>query len=141
MGIGQGGVEGIFRSGLLCTCAAALAWSIPLPALYIFNSFTGSKLDSSTTILAAMITTSWGGLAMIASIPITWFFSTAISSDKFIFFVNLLVFSGVGLSMVDVFGRVFERLEPNRGRTPAIWLLFVSAIGGQLFYLFGLFHF
>ncbi len=41
----------------------------PLPALYILNSLNGSKLPASSTLLAALVTTSWGGLAMVASIP------------------------------------------------------------------------
>ena len=44
-------------------------------------------------------------------------------------------------ALVDVFGRVMERLEPTRGRMPAWWLLLVGAIGGELFYAFGLFRF
>jgi len=40
-----------------------------------------------------------------------------------------------------VFSRVMERLEPSRGRAPAIWLGLVGAIGAELFYAFGLFNF
>jgi hypothetical protein len=43
--------------------------------------------------------------------------------------------------MMDVFGRVMERLEPERGRSPVVWLLLVGAIGGELFYFFDLFDF
>jgi len=52
-----------------------LAWAIPLPALYILNSLSGSRLAASSTLLAALVTVSWGGLAMIASIPIQLVFS------------------------------------------------------------------
>ena len=55
--------------------------------------------------------------------------------------VNLVVFTGVGISMTDIFGRVMEVLEPERGRWPVLWLAVVSAIGGELFYAFGLFQF
>ena len=41
----------------------------------------------------------------------------------------------------DVFGRVMQRLEPRRGRVPMWWLCLVGAIGGELFYFFGLFEF
>ncbi len=61
-----------------CTTAAGLAWGIALPSLYIFNSLSGSRLQPSTTLLAALVTTSWGGLAMIASIPINWFFTVSL---------------------------------------------------------------
>lgn len=136
-----GGTQEILLSGLKCTAAAGLAWALPLPALYILNSMAGSRLAVSSTVLAALVTTSWGGLAMLASIPINWFFSVAVPYAPFIFLVNLIVFAGVGVSMSDVFGRVMEKLEPARGRTPTVWLLLVGAIGGELFYFFGLFSF
>jgi hypothetical protein len=126
---------------LTCTAAAGIGWGLPLPALYILNSLTGSRLRASTTFLAALVTTSWGGLALMASIPINWFFTVAIPVGWFVLLVNLVVFAGVGAAMVDVFGRVMERLEPQRGRAPGWWLLLVGAIGGELFYAFGLFDF
>jgi hypothetical protein len=144
-----GGAGAIVRDGLLCTTAAGLSWAIALPSLYIFNSLSGSRLRPSTTLLAALVTTSWGGLAMIASIPINWFFTAALSdliADPsrvawLVRGVNLVVFTGVGVSMVDIFGRVMEVLEPERGRWPVLWLAVVAAIGGELFYAFGLFEF
>ena len=136
-----GGAERILVAGLTCTLAAGLAWGIPLPALYILNSMGGSRLSASTTLLAALVTTSWGGLAMIASIPINWFFTVAVPHPPFVLLVNLVVFAGVGVSMADVFGRVMQRLEPARGRAPLWWLFLVGAIGGELFYFFGLFEF
>ena len=121
------------------TLAAGLAWALPLPALYILNSLSGSRLRISTTFLAALVTTSWGGLALIASIPINWFFTVAIPDRLFVLGVNLVIFTGVGVAMIDVFSRVIASLEPTRGRWPTFWLLLVGAIGGELFYAFGLF--
>jgi hypothetical protein len=151
MGI-LGGAGAIISKGLSCTAAAGLAWSIPLPALYILNSLSGSRLRLSTTFLAALVTTSWGGLAMIASIPINWFFcvslpevipalASAIWVPRLILLVNLAVFAGVGVAMIDVFGRVMQAAEPRRGRGPIWWLAVVGAIGSELFYAFGLFQF
>ncbi len=77
MGI-LGGPGTILLDAVRCTTAAGLAWGIALPSLYIFNSLSGSRLKPSTTLLAALVTTSWGGLAMIASIPINWFFTVAL---------------------------------------------------------------
>lgn len=149
MGI-HSGVGPILMKGVALTIAAGLAWAIPLPALYILNSLTGSRLKASTTLLAALVTTSWGGLALVASIPINWFFSVAVPSlpadlvdataaHWIVRMVNLLVFLGVGVSMVDVFGRVMEALEPDMGRYPTWFLILVGAIGAQLAYLFNLF--
>jgi hypothetical protein len=149
MGIGSG-ADVVGQKAILLTIAAGLAWGIPLPALYVLNSLAGSRLRASTTLLAALVTTSWGGLALVASVPINWFFSVAIPTQTrdflsattaahIVLFVNLLVFAGVGVSMADVFRRVMEALEPQRGRSPLWVLALVATIGSQLFYLFGLF--
>ena len=120
----------------MLTIGAGLAWAIPLPALYILNSFSGSRLKPSTTLLAALVTTSWGGLALLASVPINWLFSTAVpelpmfgpaAAHRIVIAVNLLVFAGVGVSMADVFSRVMERLEPASGRQPSWVLVLVVA--------------
>src|SRR5438034_3210888 len=134
-----GGPQRMAACALACTAAAGIAWSVPLPALYILNSLSGSRLRASTTLLAALVTTSWGGLALIASVPINWFFTAAVPVPWFVLLVNLVVFAGVGAAMADVFCRVIERLEPARGRAPGWWLALVGAIGGELFYAFGLF--
>ena len=151
MGIGAGPAA-IGTKSLLLTLGAGLAWAIPLPALYILNSLAGSRLKASTTLLAALVTTSWGGLALIASIPINWLFSVAVPAQApelyspqvanwIVLAVNLLVFAGVGVSMIDVFRRVMEALEPNSNRYPVWFMALVGTIGSQLFYLFGLFVF
>jgi hypothetical protein len=43
--------------------------------------------------------------------------------------------------MSDVFGRVMQAVEPERGKLPLWWLGVVGAIGSELFYAFGLFQF
>lgn len=137
----SGGLVEMFRCGGAFTLAAGIAWSLPLPALYILNSLTGSRLRASTTFLAALVTTSWGGLALLASIPIAWFFAAAVPNILVLLVVHLAVFTGVGVAMADVFSRVIERLEPQRGRLPAWWLLLVGVIGAELFHALGLFRF
>jgi hypothetical protein len=145
------GPQSMLAGGLHCTLAAGIAWTLALPALYILNSLSGSRLRASTTFLAALITTSWGGLAMIASIPIGWFFTAALPEDVRLFslhfsratavlIVHLVVFAGVGIAMSDIFRRVMGALEPERGRWPMWWLALVGAIGGELFYKFDLFQ-
>ncbi len=136
-----GGAGDIFYKSFVCTLAAGLAWAIPLPALYILNSLSGSRLAASSTLLGALVTVSWGGLAMIASIPINWFFTATIPHAGVVLLVNLIVFAGVGVSMTDVFRRVMLRLEPQRKSAPLWWLTIVAVIGAELFYFFGLFQF
>lgn len=136
-----GGAGDIAYKGFICTLSAGLAWAIPLPALYILNSLSGSRLPASSTLLAALVTVSWGGLAMIASIPVNWFFTATVPHSGFVLLVNLIVFTGVGVSMIDVFSRVMQRLEPERLAAPVWWLMLVGTIGAELFYFFGLFQF
>lgn len=143
-----GGANEMASRAAFFTFAAGLAWAIPLPTLYIFNSLSGSRLSASTTLLAVLVSVSWGGLAMIASVPINWFFNVSmplILPGQFVPYalalVNLAVFTGVGVSMIDVFGRVMERLEPQRGRAPLWCLGLVAVIGAELFCALGLFNF
>jgi len=136
-----GGPGDVLERGLICTLAAGLAWAIALPTLYILNSLGGSRLRASSTLLAALVTVSWGGLAMVASIPVNWFFTAAIPQPGVVLLVNLIVFAGVGVSMTDVFRRVMARLETNRPEASLWWLGLVGAIGAELFYFFGLFTF
>lgn len=149
MGIGDG-AQAVYRNAFYLTVSAGLAWAIPLPALYILNSFAGSRLKPDTTLLAALVTTSWGGLALSASVPIYWLVRVAVPELPFVADrpvvvnlaltgINLLVFTGVGVAMIDVFNRVLLRLEPRRESAPNWYLLLVGLIGGQLFLIFGLF--
>lgn len=140
MGLLNGSQE-MLRRAALCTFCAGVSWGLPLPALYILNSLNGSKLPASSTLLAAMVTTSWGGLAMVASIPINWFLTVAVPSPTFVLLVNLVVFAGVGTAMTDTFARVMKRLEPERGAAPVWWIMLVGLIGAELFYFVGLFQF
>ena len=69
------------------------------------------------------------------------FFTAAVPQTTFVLLVNLTVFAGVGVAMIDVFQRVMGRLEPARQAPPTWWLVLVGTIGGELFYFFNLFHF
>lgn len=136
-----GGPEQMLRKALLCTLCAGVAWGLPLPALYILNSLNGSRLKASSTLLAAMVTTSWGGQAMVASIPINWFLTAAVPHPGFVLAVNLVVFAGVGIAMTDTFARVMCWLEPERPTAPIWWIMLVALTGSELFYFVGLFQF
>jgi hypothetical protein len=136
------GWGGMLGGMLKAPVAAGLAWIIALPALYILNSALGSKLDASTTLLAALSTVSFGSLALLASVPITWFFGLALPYGFVRLAVNLAVFAGVGVCMVDVFLRTMKALEPERSLAYALlWLVLVGVIGAELMTLFSLFHF
>jgi hypothetical protein len=136
------GWAGMLAGALKASVAAGLAWTLALPALYILNSALGSRLDASTTLLAALTTVSFGALALLASIPITWFFGLALPYGWARLAVNLLVFAGVGVCMADVFLRTLRALEPEHSRAYGfVWLVLVGVIGAELMALFSLFHF
>lgn len=136
-----GNAPGMLPSAGLLVVATGLAWVIPLPGLYVVNSLNGSKLAASSTLLAALVTVSWGSLAMLASLPIHWFFTAAIPQPWIALAVNLVIFGGVSTCMIDVFGRVMAALEPGRGRTPTWLLIPVALIGTELIFAFDLFRF
>jgi hypothetical protein len=141
MGLHQG-MGGMLAAAIKAPFAAGLAWTVALPALYIINSSLGSKLDASTTLLAALATVSFGALAMLASVPVNWFFTLALPFQPVRVAVNALVFSAVAVCMIDVFLRVMKALEPDRGRFFAVvWLLLVGVIGAELMTLVDLFSF
>jgi hypothetical protein len=127
-----GNQPGVFGSAVLLTLAAGLAWGIPLPGLYVLSSMSGSRLDAGSTLLAALVTVSWGALAMLASVPVHWVFEVAIPKPTLLLGVNLVIFTGVGISMLDVFGRVMTALEPQRGPAPTWLLVPVCLIGSEL---------
>src|SRR5207247_9424791 len=45
-----GGATEMLLDGLRCTVAAGIAWTLPLPALYVWNSRGGSRLPPSTPL-------------------------------------------------------------------------------------------
>jgi hypothetical protein len=99
-----------------------------------------SRLSLQATILAASVTVCFGAWAMLASVSITWFFSLALPYTFVRLLINLIVFTGVGICMIDVFLRDLQVLEP--GRSPiygAAWIGLVAVIGMELFSIFGVF--
>jgi hypothetical protein len=130
------------RAAVLTPLAAGGAWMLALPALYIFKSAWGSKLNVYATILAASVTVCFGAWAMLASVPINWFFSLALPFSLPRLLTNVVIFTGVGICMADVFLRVFHALEPERSSFSGFWWLGLHAvIGIELFSLFGIFAF
>jgi hypothetical protein len=136
------GTEAMLLAAAKAPLAAGTAWAVALPSLYILNSALGSKLDASTTMLAALTTCSFGALAMLAGVPVNWFFTLALPFSGMRWLVNVVVFAGVGVAMTDTFLRVMTALEPKRTRAIALfWLGLVGIIGGELFALFDMFRF
>ncbi len=140
MGLHAGPVA-MLEGAVKAPLAAGTAWAVALPALYIVNTALGSKLDGSTTLLAALATVSFGALAMLASVPIAWFFAVALPYRWVQTLVQLVTFAGVGVCMADVFLRTMKALEPDRSRAyAALWLALVGVIGIELMVLLDLFH-
>ncbi len=136
------GVEGMAFGAATFPAAAGLAWGLAFPALYIIHTALGSRLDLSSTALAALLTVSFGAAAMLASVPISWFFALALPYTAVRWAVHLVIFAGVSVCMADVFLRVLKAMEPTRVPAYGIfWLILLTCLGTQLFWLFGLFDF
>lgn len=134
------GAAGLLHGGLRLPLAAGAAFFIALPALTIVNSTLGSKLDWPTTALAALTTVTFGALAMLASVPINWFFSLALDYAPIRIATNAVIFAGVGTCMLDVFVRVMRALEPDRSPAYAVlWLALMGVIGVELMILLAVF--
>jgi hypothetical protein len=138
----HGGAPLMLEGALKAPFAAGMGWTVALPALYIINSALGSKLDASTTLLAALVSVSFGALAMLAGVPITWFFAVAVPDARWVqTAVQLATFTCVGICMTDVFLRTMKALEPERNRAYALlWLGLVAAIGTELMIFLRLFN-
>lgn len=134
------GVIAAALGGGAAISAAGAAWSATVPSLYVLGTLNGSRLSLPSVLLATLVTVSFGGLAMLASVPVLWFFELCIPHDHMRVLVSLVVFAGVGVSMADVFFRVMARIEGGRFRHLA-WLGLLSVVGVEMFYLFGLFTF
>lgn len=128
------GPAGMLGRAFTAPLAAGLAWTLALPALFIIDSALGSKLELSTALLAALITVAFGSTAMLASVPVNWFFGLALPYSWARVLVNVVIFTGVGVCMVDVFIRIMAHLEPERGHWFGyVWLGLVGTIGIELF--------
>lgn len=127
----------MISGGLGAAAAAGLAWTATLPALYILGSLAGSRLSLRSLLLATLVTVSFAGLALLASIPVLWFIELCAPYTWVRALTNVVVFGGVGLSMADVHLRVMERLEGLRLRHFG-WLSLLAVLGAELFWVVGL---
>lgn len=125
--------------GLIAAVGAAGAtWTATLPTLYILGSLNGSRLDLRGVALTTLVMVSFGGVAMLASVPVLWFFELCAQGSGTIVLVHLVTFAGVGLSMMDVWLRSMRRVEGFRWLHLAFLGLF-GIIGLEMFTVFGLF--
>ncbi len=134
------GPEAMLISGFKAPFAAGAAWAITVPSFYILRSAAGSKLDASTTALAALITCSFGALAMLAAVPVSWFFALVLPWPSLMVVVHLSVFGAVGIAMTDVFLRTMRAIDKDMSSALSwFWLTLISLIGSELMLLLGLF--
>lgn len=134
------GPTSMLAGALRAPVAAGLAWTIALPALYIVGGSLGSRLNASTTLFAAAITVAFGATAMLAGVPIAWFFEVAVDAPGIRLAVHVVSFAGVGVCMSDVFLRVMAALEPDGGQGFRVaWLALLGLIGLELFIVFDVF--
>lgn len=139
MHLGDGLGAGLSAGGRAAV-SAGVAWNAALPCLYVIGGMLGSGLSARLVALAASVTVSWGGLAMLASVPVLWFFQLCIPEPYGTILASLCSFAGVGLCMMNVFLRIMTRLEGRRF-FHLLWLGVLSALGAEMFTLGGLFNF
>jgi hypothetical protein len=147
LGVGAYGAALHAHAGLLpalsaagaAVSAAGAAWCTTLPALYVLGALGGSRLPARSVILGALVTVSFGGLAMLASIPVLWFVELCLPFGWARLLTALVSFAGVGLCMADVFSRVMATLEGGHVRHLA-WLALLSMVGAEMFFVLGLFN-
>lgn len=132
------GVGPMLAQGAGAVAAAGGAWMATLPALYVLGTLSGSRLSARTLVLGSLVTVSFGGLAMLASVPVLWFFELALPGPTTRIAVSVLSFLGVGLCMADVFVRVMRTLGALSWLHLA-WLTLLGAVGLELFIVLGLF--
>jgi hypothetical protein len=118
--------------------AAGATWCATVPSLYVLGSLNGSRLDPYGVALTTLTMVSFGGVAMLASVPVLWFFETCLPVDGARLAVHVLTFAGVGLSMMDVWVRSMRRVEGGRLLHLAFLALF-ALVGLEMFLVFGLF--
>lgn len=140
MGLARG-PDAMLISAFKAPFAAGTAWAVTVPSFYILRSAAGSKLDASTTALAALITCAFGALAMLAGVPVSWFFTLALPYSFVRVAIHLVVFAGVGIAMADVFLRIMRAVDQNESSAFSwLWLILIAVIGGELMLLLGLFN-
>jgi len=134
----EGGLQAA-RIGLYAATAAGIGWGAALPSLVILSGLLGSKLQPRTMVLASLVTVSFGGLALLASIPVLWFFELCVGGPLARAFVELASALGVGACMADVFLRVMAALE---GSAVFHWFWFglFGLVTLEMLLLFGVHH-
>lgn len=135
----RGGAEALSH-GLGAAIAAGLGWSAAIPSLIILGGLLGSRLSPRATVLASLIAVSFGGLAMLASVPVLWFFELTTAGEPLArAFAGAVSTLGVGLCMGDVFLRVMRALEGSSA-FHVLWVGLFGALSLEMFILFGLHH-
>jgi hypothetical protein len=130
------GPSAMIHGALAAAGACALAWLSSLPTLLILGSILGSRLPFSLVLRASVVTVTFAGLALLASVPVLWYFELA--APQLLLPIAMMTLAGVGASMLEIFSRIMTNLEGTR-LWNRLWLLLLAAIGAELFFAFGLF--
>ncbi len=124
------------QAAWLAPLAAGSAWLIALPALHIISAALGSQLDARAVLLVASAGVAFASTALLASVPIAWFFHLALDEPGISMAINLVVFTGVGACMADVIRRMLRAIEPGRKHSFAlVWLGLLGLVATELFVL------
>lgn len=118
--------------------ALALPWLATIPALYILNTWLGSNLDRSTTVLAALLPLGLGAGVLFTLAPVTAFLTLALPYPAACVLWNGVALALAALAAIHVLGRVMCALEPDRLRhVPVAWVNLVLILTAELLFLVG----
>lgn len=132
----RGGLDTV-SFGLGAAAAAGVGWTAAMPCLVVLGGLLGSRLAPRVVVMASLVAVSFGGLCMLASVPVLWFFELVTGHWGGRVFAMLASAGGVGLCMADVFTRCMRALEGFR-LFHWLWIALFGAVSLEMFVLFGL---
>lgn len=131
------GLTGAIRGAAAAGGAAAGAVLLALPALHVFGTALGARLDLRRLCLLVAHAGGFGGAALLAGVPVVWFFGLALPDSHLRTLVTLAVPVLAGLGSASAFLHAARAADPERSRIfDGIWLLLCAVLAAELGYLF-----
>ena len=118
--------------GGLAVAAAGGAWLLTLPTLWVGTSLLGGSRDLRQVGFLSLLSVHFGGLALLASVPLVLLWAWALDGDGASALLRVLyglTFAGVGVSTAVIQRRVFS----SRGDGVALVASMTIGLLGLLF--------
>jgi hypothetical protein len=132
------GLSGAAHGALAAVAAAAGAVVLAFPALHIFGTILGARIGLRRLCLLVGHAAGFGGAALLAGVPVVWFFGLALPDSHLRELVTLAVPLLAGLGTASVFLSVVRAADPDRSLVfDASWLLLCAVLTAELGFLLG----